>query len=122
MKYTPEQVNKLSRDMCLYSNKCTQDCYMLNCETTWAAERLLKHGWTKPDSTSLEYTIDQYRSVLAKAADMKAAIDELQEMTRKGIDSWAEFGKALDAVYEARDAYYKLQLDISIKYFTPNFY
>lgn len=65
----------------------------------------------------MEYTVEQYQSVLAKAADMKDAIDELREMTRKGIDSWAEFGKALDAVYEARDAYYNLQLDIAIKTF-----
>ena len=53
---------------------------------------------------------------------MKAAIDELQEMTKMGIDSWADFGKALDAVYKARDAYYSTQSDISIKtYLTPNF-
>ena len=48
---------------------------------------------------------------------MKAAIDDLQDMTRTGIDSWAEFGKALDAVYAARDAYYNLQLDIAVKTF-----
>ena len=70
----------------------------------------------------MEYTIDQYKRILDKAADMKYAIDDLQELTRKGIDSWAEFGKALDAVYEARDAYYNLQLAISIKHLTPNFY
>ena len=70
----------------------------------------------------MEYTIEQYQRVLAKAADMKAAIDELQEMTKMGIDSWADFGKALDAVYKARDAYYSTQSDISIKtYLTPNF-
>ena len=70
----------------------------------------------------MEYTIEQYQRVLAKAADMKAAIDELQEMTKMGIDSWADFGKALDAIYTARDAYYNTQLDISVKtYLTPNF-
>lgn len=65
----------------------------------------------------MEYTVEQYQKVLAKAADMKAAIDGLQEMTSKGIDSWAEFGKALDAIYKARDDYYNTQLDISIKAF-----
>lgn len=70
----------------------------------------------------MEYTVEQYQRVLARAADMKAAIDDLQEMTKMGIDSWTEFGKALDAVYKARDAYYNTQLDISIKtHFTPNF-
>ena len=70
----------------------------------------------------MEYTIEQYQIVLAKAADMKAAIDELQELTRMGIDSWADFGKALDAIYKARDEYYNTQLDISVKtYLTPNF-
>ena len=63
----------------------------------------------------MDYTIEQYQKVLAKAADMKAAIDDLQELAKMGIDSWAEFGKALDAVYKARDAYYNTQLDISIK-------
>lgn len=65
----------------------------------------------------MEYTIEQYQRVLAKSAVMKAAIDDLQEMTRRGIDSWAEFGKALDAIYKARDDYYNTQLDISIKTF-----
>ena len=65
----------------------------------------------------MEYTIEQYQRVLAKAADMKAAIDDLQEMTSRGIDSWADFGKALDALYEARDAYYNTQLNIVIKTF-----
>ena len=63
----------------------------------------------------MEYTVEQYQRVLAKSAEMKAAIDDLQEMTKMGIDSWTEFGKALDAVYKARDAYYNTQLDISIK-------
>lgn len=65
----------------------------------------------------MEYTIEQYQMVLAKAADMKAAIDDLQELTTRGIDSWAEFGKVLDAVYKARDVYYDTQLDIAIKTF-----
>ena len=69
----------------------------------------------------MEYTVEQYKMVLSKAADMKAVIDELQEMTRMGIDSWAEFGKVLDALYRARDEYYNTQLDISVKtYLTPN--
>ena len=65
----------------------------------------------------MEYTVEQYQRVLAKAANMKVAIDDLQEMTSRGIDSWAEFGKALDAIYKARDDYYNTQLDISIKTF-----
>lgn len=60
----------------------------------------------------MEYTTEQYQRVLAKAADMKAAIDELQEMTRKGIDSWAEFGDAMDALYRARDEYINVQHEI----------
>ena len=36
---------------------------------------------------------------------MKAAIDDLQYMCKKGICSWAEFGKAMDALYLARDEY-----------------
>lgn len=117
MKYTAEQINECARDLCFYSDKCNKDCYALNCETTWAAERLLKNGWCKQYAGARDYSVEQYRSVLAKAADMKAAIDELQEITRTGIDSWAEFGRALDAVYAARDAYYNLQLDIAVKTF-----
>ena len=117
MKYTAEQINECARDLCLYSEKCNKDCYAFNCETTWAAERLLERGWCKQYAVEHDYSVEQYRSVLAKAADMKAAIDELQEMTRMGIDSWADFGKALDAIYKARDAYYNLQLDISVKTF-----
>lgn len=122
MEYTTEQINDLARDMCFYSDKCGKDCCALNCETTWIAKKALASGWRKPTATDSKYTVEQYQRVLAKAADMKAAIDELQEMTRIGIDSWADFGKALDAIYKARDEYYNTQLDISVKtYLTPNF-
>ena len=104
MKYA-EQVNELSRDMCLYSDKCSKDCYALNCETTWAAQRLLEHGWHKQSSTASDYTVEQYQRVLDKSADMKAAIDELREMSKKGIYSWTDFGKAMDTLYKARDEY-----------------
>ena len=40
---------------------------------------------------------------------MKAAIDDLQYMSKKGIYSWAEFGKAIDALYKARDEYMSIQ-------------
>ena len=52
---------------------------------------------------------------VAKAADMKATIDELQEITRTGIDSWTEFGKALDALYKARDEYTNVQHEIVVE-------
>lgn len=106
------QVNELSRDMCLYSNKCEKNCYALNCETTWAAERLLDRGWHKQNNASTGYTIEQYQRVLTKAADMKAAIDDLHYMSKNGIYSWTEFGKVLDALYKARDEYMKVQHDI----------
>ena len=117
MSARAERVNELARDICFYSDKCSKDCYAVNCETTWAAEILLARGWNKQDTATSDYTVEQYQKVLAKAADMKAAIDELQEMTKKGIYSWVEFGKALDAIYEARDAYYQIQLDIAAQTF-----
>ena len=60
----------------------------------------------------MEYTVEQYQRVLNKAADMKAAIDELQVITKNGISSWAEFGKCLDSIYKARDEYMKVQHEI----------
>lgn len=117
MSYTPEQVNEISRDMCLYSNKCTHDCYAVNCETTWAAESLLKKGWSKQSITASNYSIEQYQRVLSKSADMKVAIDELREMSKKGIYSWTEFGKVLDALYTARDEYMRVQYEIAAETF-----
>ena len=58
------------------------------------------------------YTIDQYKRVLARSADMKMAIDDIQSMTKNGIYSWAEFGKAMDALYKARDEYMNVQHEI----------
>ena len=60
----------------------------------------------------MEYTVEQYQRVLNKAADMKNAIDDLREMSKKGIYSWTEFGKAMDALYKARDAYMNVQHEI----------
>ena len=63
----------------------------------------------------MEYTVEQYQRVLNKSADMKNAIDELREMSKSGIDSWTEFGKALDAIYRARDEYMKVQHEIVLE-------
>jgi hypothetical protein len=60
----------------------------------------------------MEYTVEQYQRVLAKSADMKAAIDELKEMSKKGIYSWTAFGEAMDALYKARDEYMNIQHEI----------
>lgn len=42
-----ELINECSRDLCLYSVRCTKDCHKLNCETSWHAENLIKAGWIK---------------------------------------------------------------------------
>ncbi len=63
------------------------------------------------------YTIEQYQRVLSKSADMKAAIDELQYMSKKGIYSWTEFGRAMDALYKARDEYMNVQHEIVAEVF-----
>ena len=60
----------------------------------------------------MEYTKEQYQRVLNKSADMKAAIDELQHLSKKGIYSWTAFGEALDAIYKARDEYMQVQHEI----------
>jgi hypothetical protein len=60
----------------------------------------------------MEYTTEQYQRVLAKSADMKAAIDEIQYLSKKGICSWTAFGEAMEALYKARDEYMKAQYEI----------
>ena len=63
----------------------------------------------------MEYTVEQLYRVLNKSADMKAAIDDIQCMTKTGIYSWTEFGKALDALYKARDEYMNVQHEIVVE-------
>ena len=63
----------------------------------------------------MEYTEEQYQRVLVRSADMKAAIDVIQHMSKKGIDSWTEFGKALDVLFQARDAYMQEQHHIVLE-------
>ena len=53
----------------------------------------------------MDYTNEQYKRVLNKSAEMKEAIDVIRQMSENGINSWTEFGKALDELYRARDAY-----------------
>ena len=65
----------------------------------------------------MEYTVDHYKKVLSKAAEMKYAIDELECITENGISSWTSFGKALDAIYKARDEYIKVQYEIAAEVF-----
>lgn len=53
-----ELINECSRDLCLYSDRCTKDCHKLNCETSWHAENLIKAGWVKrKECTKEECTI-----------------------------------------------------------------
>ena len=61
----------------------------------------------------MEYTVEQLYRVLSKSADMKAAIDDIQYITKNGIYSWAEFGNAMDVLYKARDEYMNVQHEIA---------
>lgn len=69
----------------------------------------------------MDYTTEQYQRVLAKSADMKAAIDDIQQMTKKGIYSWTEFGKTLDELYRARDAYINEQHKIVLENYAKDY-
>ena len=50
---TNTAINECSQDMCFYEG-CTVKgrCHELNCETTWAAIRLLRKGWVKQKYTT----------------------------------------------------------------------
>ena len=63
----------------------------------------------------MDYTNEQYQRVLSKSADMKEAIDVIRYMAKNGIDSWTDFGKALDELYQARDAYINEQHKIILE-------
>ena len=57
----------------------------------------------------MNFTEEDYQMVLGKSVDMKVAIDNIREMSKKGIYSWTEFGTALDALDKARDDYMDTQ-------------
>ena len=69
----------------------------------------------------MEYTKEQLQRVLAKSADMKDAIDIIRQMSKNGIESWADFGKALDNLYKARDAYMQEQHKIVLESYTNDY-
>jgi hypothetical protein len=46
--FSPELVNECTRCLCLQSDRCTANCYKVNCEKTWGAIELLRAGWVKP--------------------------------------------------------------------------
>lgn len=69
----------------------------------------------------MDFTKEQYQRVLGKSADMKTAIDTIRQMSNNGIDSWTEFGKALDALYKARDAYMEEQHRIIIENYANDY-
>ena len=69
----------------------------------------------------MEYTVEQFQRVLVKSADMKDAIDVIRQMSENGIYSWAEFGKALDELYRARDAYINEQHKIVLENYATDY-
>lgn len=69
----------------------------------------------------MDYTNEQYQRVLSKSADMKEAIDVIRYMSKNGIDSWTDFGKALDELYRARDAYINEQHKIILENCTKDY-
>ena len=58
----------------------------------------------------MTYTIEQYQRVLAKAAEMRNAIEALQELHVDVNPSytatyWTEFGKRMSTLFQAKDEY-----------------
>lgn len=55
----------------------------------------------------MTYTIEQYKRGLFAAAKMKEAIDNLRELQAEPNHPfyWSEFGKRLDAIYQAQKEY-----------------
>ena len=69
----------------------------------------------------MDYTNEQYQRVLSKSADMKEAIDVIRYMSKNGIDSWTDFGKALDELYLAREAYINEQHKIILETYAKDY-
>ena len=59
------------------------------------------------------FSVEQYQRVLGAAAEMAASIDDLREVQAEpGTPNyWALFGKCLDKIFGAREAYLRVQND-----------
>ena len=64
----------------------------------------------------MKYTIDDYKNVCYAAGELSIAVEALKEAQLDIINgNWSNFGKCLDAVFDANDKYNRINNECAIE-------
>jgi hypothetical protein len=75
------RILEMAKDMCFHADSCTvgaeNKCCTLNCETTWAAEKLVNKNYQKVDPDSVVLPKKEYEALLGELHALTYKYDKL---------------------------------------------
>lgn len=83
MKNKEKRINEMSRDMCFVNSCNTKSCYVVNCETTWLAEKLIDLNYQKVSEDSIVLTKAEKQKLLHEMYE-QGRFDALADLEKEG--------------------------------------